>query len=86
MSEVSSIAEKQVSKSMDRIKELFDDILDECERAAIMYEMFPEVAGELMALITDELDEFGGAFYDTIVTKCIDQIRVNHSQGKLFDD
>ena len=86
MSEVSPILEKQISKTVLKIKNLFDDMVDECEKAALIYEMSPEAADDLMQLIATELESFHDKFYDIIISKCINQMRINYSQGKLFDD
>jgi hypothetical protein len=86
MSEVSPILEKQISKTVLKIKSLFDDMVDECEKAALIYEMSPEAADDLMQLIATELESFHDKFYDIIISKCINQMRINYSQGKLFDD
>jgi len=86
MSEVSTILEKQISKTVTKIQNLFENIIDECEKAALIHEMSPEAADDLMHLIATELELFHDKFYDIIISKCINQMRINYNQGKLFDD
>lgn len=86
MNDALPIIDKQIAKSMQKIQSLFQDMIDECERASILYEMSPDAADDLMRLIVGELESFHNDFYDIIITKCINQMRVNYSQGKLFDD
>lgn len=86
MKNVTTILNKQMEDSLDRIRDLLDKVTEACNDAARIYEMSPDAAEELLVLIGNEVERFQLDFYDIIIQKCINQVRINYTQGKLFDD